>query len=196
MLASVRLHWFVIRPLPAVSFVAWTGLLQNWLFWYNIHMQQVYRKIPLCSISASSEIKWRFQILKKPNSDNVTVIVNCCHFCFSAELFHRCPQAEQFCGILYHLLVCWSATHTYTQPFNGPLSRTTRVGQYQKKHLPTHTHPDHQISFINFLHLLQSIASPFTLRAWQSWLVCLANTQLKDRESEQDNHFLACNFAK
>jgi len=64
MLASVRLHWFVIKPLPAVSFVAWTGLLQNWLFWYNIHMQQVYRKIPVCSISASNEIKWRFQILK------------------------------------------------------------------------------------------------------------------------------------
>jgi len=23
-------------------------------------------------------------------------------------------------------------THTHTQPFNGPLSRTTRVSQYQK----------------------------------------------------------------
>ena len=34
------------------------------------------------------------------------------------------------------------------QPFNGTLSRTTRVGQYQKR--PTHTHPDHWTSFINF----------------------------------------------
>ena len=39
------------------------------------------------------------------------------------------------------------------------LSGTTQVGQYQKKHSPTHTHPDHQTSFINFLHLLRSIAS-------------------------------------
>jgi len=31
--------------------------------------------------------------------------------------------------------------------------------QYQKKHSPTHTHPDHQMSFINFLHLLRSIVS-------------------------------------
>ena len=37
-------------------------------------------------------------------------------------------------------------------------------------HLPTHTHPDHQTSFINFLHLLQSTAySLFSLRAWQSF---------------------------
>ena len=32
---------------------------------------------------------------------------------------------------------------------------------YQKEHSPTHTHPDHQTSFINFLHLLRSIASSF-----------------------------------
>ena len=62
-------------------------------------------------------------------------------------------------------------THTHTQPFNGPWSATTRVRQYQKKHSPTHTHPDYRTSFINFLHLLQSIASSvFSLRAWQSSL--------------------------
>ena len=33
------------------------------------------------------------------------------------------------------------------------------MGQYQKKHSPTHTHPDHQTSLINFLHLLRSTAS-------------------------------------
>jgi len=44
--------------------------------------------------------------------------------------------------------------NTHTQPFNGLLSCTTRVGRYQKKHSPTHTYPDHQTSFINFLHLL------------------------------------------
>ena len=27
-------------------------------------------------------------------------------------------------------------THIYTQPFNSPLSRTTQISHYQKKHLP------------------------------------------------------------
>ena len=55
----------------------------------------------------------------------------------------------------------------HTQPFNGFWSGTTRVGWYQKKH----THPDHRTSFVNFLHLLRSIASSsFSLHAWQSSL--------------------------
>ena len=45
-------------------------------------------------------------------------------------------------------------THRHTQPFNGLWSETTQVGWYQKKHSPTHTHPDHWTSFINFLHIL------------------------------------------
>jgi len=45
-----------------------------------------------------------------------------------------------------------------------------RVGWYQKKYSPTHTHPVHQTSFINFLHLLRSIASSvFKWHAWQSF---------------------------
>jgi len=59
-------------------------------------------------------------------------------------------------------------THTHTQPFNGRWSGTTRVGWYKKKHSPTHTHPDHRTSFINFLHLLRSTASSlFSLYARQ-----------------------------
>ena len=55
------------------------------------------------------------------------------------------------------------------RPFYGPLSGTTRVSQYQKKHSPTH-HPDHHQIFIGFFHLPQSIASSlFKLRAWQSF---------------------------
>ena len=58
---------------------------------------------------------------------------------------------------------------THTQPFNGLLSGTTRVGRYQKKHSPTHTHHDDRTSFIIFLHLQRSMASSlFSLRAWQS----------------------------
>ena len=48
-------------------------------------------------------------------------------------------------------------------------SGTTRVGRYQKKHSPTHTHPDHRASFIIFLHLQRSMASSlFNLCAWES----------------------------
>jgi len=55
------------------------------------------------------------------------------------------------------------------QLFYGPLSRTTQVSQYQKKHSSTH-HPDHHPVFINFFHLPRSIASSlFKLRAWLSF---------------------------
>ena len=65
---------------------------------------------------------------------------------------------------------------THTQPFYGPLSRTTRVSRYQKIHSPfTHTYHDHQPSFIRFLHLLRYMVSfLFNLRARQSSCpVCL-----------------------
>ena len=55
------------------------------------------------------------------------------------------------------------------RPFYGPLSGTTRVSRYQKKHSPTH-YPDHHPVFISFFHLPRSIASSlFKLRAWQSF---------------------------
>ena len=55
------------------------------------------------------------------------------------------------------------------QPFNGRLSGTTRVGRYQKKHSPAHTHPGQRTSFITFLYLQRSMASSlFSLHAWQS----------------------------
>ena len=47
--------------------------------------------------------------------------------------------------------------HTHTQPFSGPSSGTTR------KTSPTHTHPDHQTSCINFVLLLRYIASSVAL---------------------------------
>jgi len=53
--------------------------------------------------------------------------------------------------------------------FYSPLSGTTRVSRYQKKHSPTHR-PDHDPIFISFFHILRSIASTlFKLRAWQSF---------------------------
>jgi len=63
------------------------------------------------------------------------------------------------------------------RPFCGPLSGTTRVSRYQKKHSPTH-HPHHRPVFIGFFHLLRSIASSlFKLRAWQSGIVAQSTIQ-------------------
>jgi len=83
------------------------------------------------------------------------------------------PQLRR--GICMHLLMATSTLRLGTdlrerQPFYGPLSGTTRVSQYQKKHSPTH-HPDHHPIFISFFHLPRSVASSlFKLRAWQSFL--------------------------
>ena len=44
------------------------------------------------------------------------------------------------------------------QPFYCPLSRTTRVSRYQKKHSPSH-HPDHHPISISFFHLPRHTAS-------------------------------------
>jgi len=57
-----------------------------------------------------------------------------------------------------------------TQLFNSLLSKTTWIGRYQMKQSPRHTLPDHQTSFINFLHLVWSTASSlFSLCACQSF---------------------------
>ena len=84
---------------------------------------------------------------------------------------HSCsvPTNVSFSMLISSYFTCPNLTTTHTQPFNGLWSGTTQVGQYQKKHSPTHTHPGHRTSFINFLYLLRSIASSvFSLHAWQS----------------------------
>jgi len=61
-----------------------------------------------------------------------------------------------------------AAQQRQQQPFYSPLSGTTRVSWYQKKHSPSH-HPDHHPIFIILFHLPRSIAcSLFKLCAWQS----------------------------
>jgi len=60
---------------------------------------------------------------------------------------------------LYKSIKTGAHTDTHTQSFDGLLTATAWVGRYQKKHSPTHTHPDHQTFFINYLHLLRSAAS-------------------------------------
>ena len=65
-------------------------------------------------------------------------------------------QARNFLQFLHHqtrrmIVSMWlvTYTHTHTQLFNSLWSVTTRVGRYQKKHSPTHTHPDigHPLSY-------------------------------------------------
>jgi len=64
------------------------------------------------------------------------------------------------------VLVCLYMVQQQQQPFNGHLSGTTRVGRYQKKHSPAHTHPGQRTSFITFLHLQRStVSSLFSLHA-------------------------------
>ena len=96
-------------------------------------------------------------------------ICDCSRFCILPHFSHISAKCTYL--LFFPHKLAFSTAHTHTQPFNGLWSRTTQVGWYQKKHSPTHTHPVHQTSFINFLHLLWSIASSvFSLRAWQSSL--------------------------
>ena len=88
-------------------------------------------------------------------------------FVFPGE---RPAQWDVLCNttIICRPMTTTTVTTTTQQPFYGPLSGTTQVSRYQKKHSPTH-HPDHHPIFISFFHLPRSIASSFKLRAWQSF---------------------------
>jgi len=88
-----------------------------------------------------------------------------CRYTDQCELRYPCwhPTNNVGSSVLHYVL-----TATILQPFYSPFSGTTRVSQYWKKHSSTHTYPDHQLSFISFLHLLRSIASSlFNFCAWQ-----------------------------
>ena len=88
-------------------------------------------------------------------------------YCLYFLLFHICQKG---CCVTNINLLVTRNKYTHTQPFNGRLSGSTRLSRYQKKHSPTQTHPHHQTSFINFLHLLRSTASSLlNVRAWQSF---------------------------
>ena len=64
-----------------------------------------------------------------------------------------------------------ACTHTHTQLFNGLWSATTWVGRYQKKHSPTHTHPDHRTSIASCLFSLLARQS-FSVSSFCSWTLC------------------------
>ena len=92
--------------------------------------------------------------------------------CMRMGISHRCFHKLLLSTLLIvSLCLCHSIVTTTTQQqlFYGPLSGTTRVSRYEKKHSPTH-HPGHHPIFISFFHLPRSIASSlFKLRAWRSF---------------------------
>ena len=63
---------------------------------------------------------------------------------------HQLDNMQTICTSLQTDNHASTPPHTHTQPSNGLLSVTTRAGRYQKKHSPTHTHPDHRTFFIVF----------------------------------------------
>jgi len=70
------------------------------------------------------------------------------------------------------LLTLLSIPYNNNNLFNGPLSRTTWVSRYRKKHLRTHILwlLYNTTSLINSLHFLQSVASSLHIgRVWQSF---------------------------
>jgi len=106
----------------------------------------------------------------------VCIIVHNCDTQYSTEQFWYSRETSlPRCGLLEGTRL---TVPKHTQPFYGPLSRTTRVSQYQKKHSPTHHH-DHHLIFISFFHLPRSIASSlFKLRAWKSYTQPLSMSSL------------------
>jgi len=84
---------------------------------------------------------------------------SCCHLVVSNHSFLADLRTQS--TLKSHTITIQQQQSSY-----GPLSGTTRVSRYQKKHSPTH-HPDHHSIFISFFHLLWSIASSlFKSHAW------------------------------
>ena len=93
-------------------------------------------------------------------------------------IFHPLTNCSMYIRALMPVLTNNTLIHTHKhRAFNGPLSGTTRVGRYQETHSPTHTYPNHQTSFINYLHQLRSMASSlFHLHAGPLWSTSWSGT--------------------
>ena len=76
-----------------------------------------------------------------------------------------CPSCRPTNSVKALKATIYINTHTHNR-LTAFCPGLPRVGRYQKKHSPTHTHPDHRTSFIIFLHLQRSVTSSlFSLRA-------------------------------
>ena len=131
----------------------------------------------VCAVRETAPIGWFAHQL--PSSSVYSTSAKTFQFQFIARIFSfsstfHSSLNSAFTSVFFPVMLSpVPLSHTHAQPFNGLWSGTTRVGRVpHKKHSPTHTHPDHQTSFINFLHLLRSTASSvLSLRAWQSFSV-------------------------
>ena len=163
---SSQTHFF---PVFFISYADWLSCIIEFLFIliFKYALCILYHTFVLHSISLSYILPQHF--------DRDLLLLSVKQFTLSPLLFYYVLQA--LCAIfLYVTLSESSKTHTchrtpsptpvdldhrqQQQPFYGPLSGTTRVSRYQKKHSPTH-HPDHHPIFISFFHLPRSIASSF-----------------------------------
>jgi len=127
--------------------------------------QQQYMHFTLFDCNAHIKVLTEFVVMKdKSSQKNLTR----CSFTLKPEK-HKISLSIviQYSGLGFIGSSC--TVKQQQQSFYGPLSGTTRVSQYQKKHWPT-DHPNHHPIFTSFFHLLRSIASSlFKLHAWQSF---------------------------
>jgi len=56
-------------------------------------------------------------------------------------------KAKNLCTIYFAFALAGECIFTHTHPFNGPFSRTTRVGRYQKGKTNLHQHPTTQFFY-------------------------------------------------
>jgi len=96
--------------------------------------------------------------------DNYNTHTTPLQYCQSTTAAHHTCRLSHLHAV--HSKDTWISKNYYNC-CTAPMSRTNQLSQYQKKQSPTHTYPDHQSTFISFLHLLRSI---FNLRACQSFL--------------------------
>ena len=142
-----------------------------WKAWYR------YLTPPRCTYSVASEkaanfIRWNVNLVPEQMNGRSTDWFDVNDHVQWSHQRHWTSNIQMHSTL--HVQLKWPSNlkrHTHTHTTHTRLSGTTRVGRYQKKHSPTHTHPDRRTSFIIFLHLQRSTAySLFSLRAWQSSL--------------------------
>ena len=145
---------------------------KNYLFWtwclsrclnetFRICFRRMIHATGTAWLGDSSVYLVRFQNAISVNLRERPIVF---HWCPIGE-FHLVWTRRSQCTAVMQYFDVWWWRQQQQQLFYGPLSGTTRMSQYQKKHSPTH-HPDHHpVSF----HLLQSIASSLD-RWWNKWI--------------------------
>jgi len=95
-------------------------------FWYGCLSGARCRSYPCCLANATTV----------PKSHNLLSYWNPAWLYLSSTCLPSCPGKEALNRCLFTF---WTQTYTHAHPFSGPLSGTTQVGWYQKKHSPNHT---------------------------------------------------------